>query len=81
MAFRELAHHGGFVGRQIIQDDMNLLVPGAQRDNFLQEGDKVVAGVTSGCPSSHPRSTARTSGNHLCIKSLHRDSMGHLGFT
>ena len=37
---QELAHQGGFVGRQIVQDDVNLLVLGAQRDDFLEKGRK-----------------------------------------
>ena len=43
--FQELAHQGGFVGRQIVQDDVNLLVPGAQRNHFLEEDDKLAAGI------------------------------------
>jgi hypothetical protein len=45
---QELAHQIGFVGRQIVQDDVNLLVPGAQRDDFLEESNEFTAGVSSG---------------------------------
>ena len=42
------------MGRQIIKDDVNLLVSGAQRDHFLEEGDKVAADVASGSPAVNP---------------------------
>ena len=45
--FQELVHQGGFVGRHIVQNDVNLLVPGAPRNHFLEEGDKLAAGVAS----------------------------------
>ena len=45
---QELADCGGFVSREIVQDDMNLLVPGAEGEDFLKEGDELAAGVASG---------------------------------
>lgn len=47
MVGQKLTHQIGLMGRQIVQDDVNLLVPGAQRDDFLEEGDEVAAGVAS----------------------------------
>lgn len=44
---QELANQGGFVSRQIVQDDMNLLIAGAEGDDFLEEGDELAAGMTS----------------------------------
>jgi hypothetical protein len=45
---RKLAHQGGFVGRQIVQNDVNLLALGAQRDDLVEEGDELAVGVASG---------------------------------
>jgi hypothetical protein len=39
---QKLAHQSGFVSRQIVRDDVNLLVPGAQLDDFLP----IVSGKT-----------------------------------
>ena len=33
------------MSRQVVQDDVNLLVGGTQRDHFLEQGDEVAAGV------------------------------------
>src|SRR4051794_41955944 len=45
---QEFADRGGFVSREIVQDDVNVLVPGAEREDFLKEGDELPAGVASG---------------------------------
>ena len=44
---QELLYQTGFVSGEIVQDDVNLLVAGAQSDDFLEEGDEFVAGVAS----------------------------------
>jgi hypothetical protein len=41
--FQELTHQGGFVSRQIVQDDVNLLAPGANRNDLLEESQKLSA--------------------------------------
>jgi hypothetical protein len=46
--FQELTHQGGFVSREIVQDDVDLLVPGAQGDHFPEESNELAAGVASG---------------------------------
>ena len=48
MLLQELPHQGGFVRREIIEDDVDLLMGRAQGDNLLQETDKVPTGVASG---------------------------------
>jgi hypothetical protein len=50
----ELVHQSGLVGRQIVQDDVILLLPGAQRGDFLEEGNELTAGVASGRFSLDP---------------------------
>ena len=45
--FQKFAHQLGFMSREIIQDDVNLPAPGAQRDDFLEEGEEVAAGMAS----------------------------------
>ena len=42
---QELLHQRGFVSREIVEDDVDLLVGRTQGDNLFQEGDKVVTGV------------------------------------
>ena len=37
----------GFVGRDVVEDDMDLLPGRAQRDDFFQEGNEVAAAVAS----------------------------------
>src|ERR1700740_3246272 len=64
VVLQELAHQGGFVSRQIVQDDVNLLVPGAQRKDFLEQGDKLASGVAGGGFAVNPR-RARVQG---CIQ-------------
>jgi hypothetical protein len=48
IVLQELTDGGGFVSREIVQDDVNLFVPGAEGDDFLEEGDELAAGVASG---------------------------------
>jgi hypothetical protein len=48
IVLQELADRAGFVSREVVQDDVNLLVPGAEVDDFLEESDKLSAGVASG---------------------------------
>src|SRR5215469_17265790 len=54
MVLQELADGGGFVSREIVQDDVNLLVPGAEGDDFLEESDELAAGVASGGFAMNP---------------------------
>jgi hypothetical protein len=51
---QELAHQSGFVSREILKNDVNLFVPGAQRDDFLEDSDKVTTGMTSGTLAVDP---------------------------
>ena len=46
--FQELTHQGGFVSREIVQDDVNLLVAGAEGDDFFEKGNELAAGVARG---------------------------------
>ena len=52
--FEELTHQGGFVSREIVQDDVDLLVPGAQGDDFPEESNELAAGVASGGFAMNP---------------------------
>jgi len=45
MGGEEFANQLGFVGGEVVEDDMNLLPTRAQRYDFLEEGDEVAAGV------------------------------------
>src|SRR5258705_1668657 len=45
MLLQELPHQRGLVSREIVEDDVDLLIGRAQGHDFLQEDDKVVAGV------------------------------------
>ena len=54
IVLQELADGGGFMRREIVQDDVNLLVPGAEGDDFLEEGDELAAGVASGGFAMNP---------------------------
>lgn len=46
--FQKFTHQGGFVSREIVQDDVDLLLPGAPGDHLLEEPRKLAAGVASG---------------------------------
>jgi hypothetical protein len=54
MLFQEVAHQRGFVGREVVEDDVNLLPGRAEGDDFLQEGNEVLTGVASGSLSVNP---------------------------
>ena len=43
---QELPHQRGLVSREIVEDDVNLLIGRAQGYDFLEEDDKVAAGET-----------------------------------
>jgi hypothetical protein len=45
---QELPHQRGLVSREIVEDDVNLLIGRAQGYDFLEEDDKVAAGVACG---------------------------------
>jgi hypothetical protein len=46
MVLEELADRLRFVGREIVEDDVNLLPRRAQGDDLLQEGNELPTGVT-----------------------------------
>src|ERR1700739_1361601 len=46
--FQKLTYQRGFVSREIVQDDVDLLVPGALRDNFFEESNELAAGMARG---------------------------------
>src|SRR5260370_9089596 len=48
MLLEELADRLGFVGREIVEDDVNLLPRRAQGYDLLQKGDELTAGVAGG---------------------------------
>ena len=52
--FQKLTYQRGFVSREIVQDDVDLLVPGALRDNFFEESNELAAGVASGSFAVNP---------------------------
>ena len=45
VVFKELADQAGLVGREVVEDDMNLLSGRTLGDDFFEEGNKVLAGV------------------------------------
>src|SRR6201987_592742 len=47
MLLQELPHQRGLMSREIVEDDVDLLMGRAQGHDFLQEDDKVAAGVAS----------------------------------
>src|SRR5208337_3961299 len=48
MLLQEVAHRLGFVGGEIVEDDVNLLPGQAQSHDLLQEGDELAAGMPGG---------------------------------
>lgn len=48
MAGDEFANQWGFVGSEVVEDDMNFLPTRAQRYDLFEEGDEVAAGVAGG---------------------------------
>ena len=46
MLLQELPHQRGLVSREIVEDDVDLLIGRPQGHDFRQEDDKVAAGVT-----------------------------------
>jgi len=50
---QEVANELGFVGGEIVEDDMNLLPGRAQRYHFCEEGHEVAAGVAGRGSSVH----------------------------
>jgi hypothetical protein len=44
----EYVNQGCLMGRQVIEDDVNLLMRRAQRDDFFKKGDEVAAGMACG---------------------------------
>ena len=53
MLLQEVANELGFVGREVVEDDMNLLPGRAQRYHFFEEGNEVAAGVAGRGSSVH----------------------------
>jgi hypothetical protein len=53
MLLKEVSNELCFVGREVIEDDMNLLPGRAQRYHFFEEGDEVTAGVAGRGSSVH----------------------------
>ena len=47
MPCEEVANELSFMGREVVEDDINLLPRRAQGDDLFQEGDEVAAGVAS----------------------------------
>jgi hypothetical protein len=54
MLLQEVPHQRGFVSREVVEDDVDLLPGRAEGDNFLQEGNEVLTGVASGSLSVNP---------------------------
>ena len=48
IVFQKLADRGGLMSREIVQDDVNLLLPGAEERTSLRKRDELAAGVVSG---------------------------------
>jgi hypothetical protein len=48
MLLEKLADRLGFVGGEIVEDDVNLLSRRAQGHDLLQKGDELAAGVAGG---------------------------------
>ena len=53
MLLQEVSNELGFVGREVVEDDMNLLPGRAQRYHFSEEGNEVTAGVAGRGSSVH----------------------------
>jgi len=53
MLFEEVSNQLGFVGREVVEDDMNVLLRRAQRHHFCEEGDEVTAAVAGRGSSVH----------------------------
>jgi len=47
MSFEELADCLSFVGREIVEDDVNLLPRRAQGYDFLEKGNELTAGMAA----------------------------------
>ena len=45
VVLKELADQLGLVGREVVEDDVNLLLGRALSDDFFEEGNEVLAGV------------------------------------
>ena len=45
----ECADQRGLMGREVVENDVDLLMGRAQRDDFMEKSDKVEAGMTRGC--------------------------------
>ena len=45
--FKELVDQAGLVGREVVEDDVNLLPGRALSDDFFEKSNKVLAGVAS----------------------------------
>ena len=54
MSLKEVSNELCFVGREVVEDDMNLLSRRAQREHFFEEGNEVAAGVASRGFPVHP---------------------------
>lgn len=48
MSLEEVSNELCFVGREVVEDDMNLLSRRAQRKHFFEEGNEVATGVARG---------------------------------
>lgn len=48
MLLQELPHQRGLVSREIVEDDVDLLIGRTQGHDFLEEDDKVADGVACG---------------------------------
>ena len=46
--FEEYVNQGCLMGRQVIEDEVNLLMRRAQSDDFFKKGDEVAAGMACG---------------------------------
>ncbi len=53
MLLQEVSNELGFVGREVVEDDMNLLPGRAQRHHFCEEGNEVTAGMAGRGSSVH----------------------------
>jgi hypothetical protein len=64
MPFEKVANQLGFVGREVVEDDVNLLPGRAQGDHFLEEGHEVTAGVAG---RSFPQELLRHSTSRMTL--------------
>ena len=53
MLLQEVFHEVGFVRRKVIKDDVNLTLGRLRVYNFLQESDKLLAGVSGSGLAEH----------------------------